>query len=77
MKRTESCEVAKDFEANAYRPTLDGVYKITLINGPKDKDKIKQIKIYFAGTHIPLQRRRSGTSAIDFDTLEKSLQTLK
>ena len=76
MKRTESCEVAKDFEANAYRPTLDGVYKITLINGPKDKDKIKQIKIYFTATHIPLQRHRSGASAIDFGTLEKSLRTL-
>ena len=75
-EKTESCEVAKEFEANAYRPTLDGVYEITLINGPKDKDKIKQIKIYFAGTHIPLQRRRSGASAIDFDTLEKSLRTL-
>ena len=76
MKRTESCEVAKEFEANAYMPTLDGVYAISLINGPKDKDKIKQIKVYFAGTHIPLQRRRSSKSADVFDMLEKSLQNL-
>ena len=51
---TSTCEIDEDFESRNYKPSVDGIFSITLEN--KDDiamEKLDSIRIYFSGSHIP------------------------
>ena len=54
---TRTCEIDEDFDSRNYKPSVDGLFSITLQN--KDDiamEKLDSIRIYFSGSHIPFGR---------------------
>ena len=51
---TSTCEIDEDFNSRNYKPSVEGLFSITLQN--KDDiamEKVDSIRVYFSGSHIP------------------------
>ena len=52
LKWVQSCEVAKEFDENLYRPTAKGEFAFKIVGSSFNVNEIETMKVLLTGTYI-------------------------
>ena len=59
LKWVQSCEVAKEFDENLYRPTAKGQFNFKIVGSSFNVNEIETMKVLLTGTYIRQKKRSS------------------